>query len=291
MPEEKSGRKTEGRAAGAPQRPRSGTKGVLVIIGGAEDKNGDSVILQEAPRLLEPDGVLTVLTTATEKPEEAGRAYEEVFRRLGVSRVRVLHISTREEAARGENCEAIRASGCVFLTGGDQLRLTSILGGTPAAAALLGLYDSGGSVMGTSAGASVMSSTMVVQGNDNEPARKCTLKMAPGLGLFEGAIIDQHFDQRGRFGRLLCGVAENPGVLGIGIDEDTAVKLYPDRHFEVLGSGAVTVLDGLSIESSNVSELKPDELLAIVGVTVHTLPFGYGFDLNERRVLRLKANE
>lgn len=142
--------------------------------------------------------------------------------------------------------------------------------------------------MGTSAGASVMSSTMVVQGNDNEPARKCTLKMAPGLGLFNGVIIDQHFDQRGRFGRLLCGVAENPDVLGIGIDEDTAIKLFPDMHFEIIGSNAVTIIDGKTIQSSNVSELNPNEILAIMGVTVHALPQGYGFELENRKVLRLK---
>jgi cyanophycinase len=143
-------------------------------------------------------------------------------------------------------------------------------------------------MMGTSAGASVMSSTMIVQGEDNEPARKCTLKMAPGLGFFNGVIIDQHFDQRGRFGRLLCGVAENPQILGIGIDEDTAIKVFSDKHFEIIGSGAVTIIDGSTIKSSNVSELSPNEILAITGVTVHTLPSGYGFDLKKREVLRMR---
>jgi len=172
------------------------------------------------------------------------------------------------------------------MTGGDQLRITSILGGTRAGQALKNVYTSGGIVMGTSAGASVMSSTMIVKGEDNEPAKKCTLKMAPGLGLIGGVIIDQHFDQRGRFGRLLCGVAENPEVIGIGIDEDTAVKVFPDMHFEIIGTNAVTVIDGSAIESSNVSELKQSEILAIVGVRVSSLPQGYGFDLRNRKVLR-----
>jgi cyanophycinase len=262
--------------------------GYLVIIGGAEDKKGKSTILKQAPEMLADDDILTVLTTATESPEQAGRDYIEVFRRIGVKNVKVLNINTRESAEDEQNCEIIRDSKCIFMTGGDQLRITSILGGTPACEELRRLYESGGIIMGTSAGASVMSETMVVQGKDNEPARKCTLKMAPGLGLFGGAIIDQHFDQRGRFGRLLCGVAENPDVLGIGIDEDTAVKLYPDMHFEIIGSNAVTVIDGKTIESSNVSELNPDEILAITGVTVHTLPQGYGFELKNRKVLRLK---
>ncbi len=261
--------------------------GYLVIIGGAEDKHGESVILKQAPEMLDENDILTVLTTATEQPEQAGRDYIEVFRRIGVENVKVLDINTRESAEDPQNCTLIKNSKCIFMTGGDQLRITSILGGTTACEELRNLYASGGIIMGTSAGASVMSETMVVQGKDNEPARKCTLKMAPGLGLFGGAIIDQHFDQRGRFGRLLCGVAENPDVLGIGIDEDTAIKLYPDMHFEIIGSNAVTIIDGKSIQSSNVSELNPDEILAITGVTVHTLPQGYGFELKNRKVLRL----
>lgn len=267
------------------------TKGTLIIIGGAEDKNGDSVILNQAPQMLSDGDMLTVLTTATESPQKAGETYTQVFHRLGVKNVQVLNINTRNDAEDQSNCDVIRKSRCVFMTGGDQLRITSILGGTCACNELIKLYDSGGIIMGTSAGASVMSSTMIVQGNDNEPARKCTLKMAPGLGLFSGAIIDQHFDQRGRFGRLLCGVSENPEVLGIGIDEDTAIKLFPDMHFEIIGSNAVTIIDGKNIKSSNVSELKPNEILAIVGVTVHVLPCGYGFDFNERKVLRLKNEE
>jgi cyanophycinase len=183
--------------------------------------------------------------------------------------------------------DRITSASGVFFTGGDQLRITSILGGTKTFNALHQVNIKGAAIIGTSAGASVMSNTMIVDGNSNDPARKCTLKMAPGLGLLEEAIIDQHFDQRGRIGRLLCGVAENPHMLGIGIDEDTAIRVYPDAHFEVLGTNAVTVIDGRSIESSNVSELKPDEILAISNVTLHVLPGGYGYDMDKREVLRL----
>lgn len=263
-------------------------KGHLIIIGGAEDKKGKSDILKQAPRMMEKNEILTVITTATEFPEEVGNEYRTVFSRLGVKNIRVLHINSREDANDDAACDTIRKSKCIFLTGGDQLRITSILGGTPANQEIKKLYVEGGYVMGTSAGASSMSSTMIVQGNDNQPAKKCTLKMAPGLGLLSNCIIDQHFDQRGRFGRLLCGVAENPDVLGIGIDEDTAIDVFPDSHFEILGSNAVTVIDGNTIQSSNVAELKQNELLAIIGVTVHTLPAGYGFDMITREVLRLK---
>lgn len=264
-----------------------GTKGHLIIIGGAEDKIGESIILKLAPQMMSDDDILTILTTATEKPQEVGSDYQKVFERIGVKHIQLSNINTRDDANDNSMCERIRNSKCIFMTGGDQLRITSILGGTKAYDELIKLYNRGGIIMGTSAGASVMSSTMVVQGNDNEPARKCTLKMAPGLGFLNDTIIDQHFDQRGRFGRLLCGVAENPHVLGVGIDEDTAIRISPDMHFEVFGSNAVTIIDGSSIKSTNVSELNPNEILAIVGVTVHTLPTGYGFDMRSKEVLRL----
>jgi cyanophycinase len=264
-------------------------KGYLVIIGGAEDKSDQSVILKQAAQMLSDEEELTVLTTATENPKEAGEKYCAAFHRLGVKNVRSLNIDTREDANNGEYCEKIKTAMCVFLTGGDQLRITSILGGPRAIRELSVLYQRGGLIMGPSAGASAMSSTMIVQGNDNEPARKCTLKMAPGLCFVSGIIIDQHFDQRGRFGRLLCGVAENPDVLGIGIDENTCIKLYPDRHFEVIGENAVTIIDGSAIESSNVTELRQNEILAVIGVKVHVLPQGYGFDLQNRKVIRNKT--
>lgn len=262
----------------------------MIIIGGAEDKTGESVILKHAAEMLSESDALTVITTATLKPKDAGETYKNVFNKLGIKKINVLHIDTRENANDVSICKTIEKSKCVFFTGGDQLRITSILGGTEAEKQLKEVYNSGGIIMGTSAGASVMSSTMIVTGIDNEPARKCTLKMAPGLALLENCIIDQHFDQRGRLGRLLCGIAENPGALGIGIDEDTAIKVYPDLHFEVLGSNAVTVIDGRAIESSNVSELKPDELLAIMGVKAHILPANYGYDMEKNKALRLKKN-
>lgn len=266
-------------------------KGYLIIIGGAEDKKEDCIILKRAVRFLSDTDVLTVLTTATQKPDEVGKEYKQVFSRLGIQNIQVLNINSREEANRQEYCRKLKNSKCIFFTGGDQLRITSILGGTEINNVIKEVYQEEGIIMGTSAGASVMSSTMVVQGDDNEPAKKCTLKMAPGLDLIEDTIIDQHFDQRGRFGRLLCGVAENPYVLGIGIDEDTAIIVYPDMNFEVIGSNTVTIIDGKTIQASNVSEQEQNEMLAIVGVTVHTLPKQYGFDIKTRKVKRLKSKE
>ena len=273
------------------QLMRGKSKGYLIIVGGAEDKTGECEILRQVPQILSGGGSLAILTTASEQGQESGGEYRAVFEALGVSNVQVLDINTRSEANDENICQTLREAGCIFFTGGDQLRITSIIGGTQCHDVIKQVYESGGVIMGTSAGASAMSSTMIVKGEDNEPSRKCTLKMAPGLDLLEGTIIDQHFDQRGRFGRLLTGVAENPGVLGVGIDEDTAIKLYPDKHFEVIGTNSVTVIDGTDIECSNVSELAQNELLAIVGATVHTLPKGYGFDLNERKVLRIDSHQ
>jgi cyanophycinase len=263
-------------------------KGNLVIIGGAEDKYGESKILEEVVDIIGgEDARIGIITTATQHPEEVGEDYRDVFLRLGVKDTDILNINTRDEANMEEYVRRINDVSGFFFTGGDQLRITSILGGTRVYEALHDSFNKGTAVIGTSAGASVMCSTMIVEGNSNDAARKCTLKMAPGLRLLEGVIIDQHFDQRGRLGRLLCGIAENPGILGVGIDEDTAIRVYPDEYFEVIGNNAVTVVDGRSIKSTNVSELQPDEILAITNASIHVLSRGYGFDFKKREVLRL----
>lgn len=262
--------------------------GNLIIIGGAEDKTGECSILKAFVALSGSAAAkLTIITTATENPIESGNQYKSVFTRLGAAETNILNINSRDDADLEKNAKLISESSGIFFTGGDQLRITSILGGTGVYIALHKAYDSGAVIAGTSAGASAMSGTMIVDGNDNDPARKCTLKMAPGLGLLESALIDQHFHQRGRIGRLLCGVAENPSILGIGLDEDTAIRVYPDGHFEVIGSNSVTVVDGRHIKSSNVSELKPDENLAIANIKLHVLPSGYGYNLASREVMRL----
>lgn len=264
------------------------SKGRLIIIGGAEDKYGESNILEEAVEHMGGRSArIGILTTATEHPEEVGEDYRDVFMRLGVHEVDILNVNTRDDANSEEYVRRIEDATGFFFTGGDQLRITSILGGTRVYEALYHSFNRGVTVAGTSAGASVMSNTMIVEGNSNDAARKCTLKMAPGLSLINGVIIDQHFDQRGRLGRLICGVAENPEILGIGIDEDTAILVSPDESFKVLGNNAVTVIDGRSIQSSNVSELKPNEILAITNATIHILSSGYGFDFRKREVLRL----
>jgi cyanophycinase len=260
--------------------------GNLIIIGGAEDKQGAKEILHAAAHECGGEnGRMVIIATASLSPKEIGETYRVLFSGLNVGKVQVADIQTRQEADDPAYAQMIMDATGIFFTGGDQLRITSILGGTKSEEGLHDAYLKGALVAGTSAGASVVCSTMITDGLNNDPARKCTLKMAPGLGLLEQVIVDQHFAQRGRLGRLLCGVAENPHTLGVGIDEDTAIHVYPDGHFQVLGANAVTVIDGRSISYSNVSELKPDEILAIANVMLHVLPRGYGYDMKTHTII------
>ena len=260
--------------------------GNMIVIGGAEDKQGPKEILKEAAQRCGADkGRMVIVTTASQKPSELGEAYRALFAELGVADVRVADIKTRREAGDPGMVETIQNATGIFFTGGDQLRITSVLGGTAAEAAIREAFLKGALVAGTSAGASVVCSTMITDGLSNEAARKCTLKMAPGLGLLEQVIVDQHFAQRGRLGRLLCGVAENPHSLGVGIDENTAIHVFADARFAVLGEGAVTVIDGRGITHANVSELAPDEILAIAHVILHVLPRGYGYDMKNHQII------
>ncbi|MGL5353419.1 MAG: cyanophycinase, partial [Clostridium sp.] len=178
--------------------------GNLIIIGGAEDKEGDKEILKRVCGFInkETDKIL-VATIATEFPKEALKKYTEVFTKLGVKNINGLDINNRVEAFEEKNMKVIDEAALIFFTGGDQLRITSMVGGTPIYDALKKASKKGCIIVGTSAGASVMSDTMIVQGSDENSPRKCTLNMAPGLGFVENVMIDQHFDQRGRIGRLL----------------------------------------------------------------------------------------
>lgn len=254
--------------------------GNLIIIGGAEDKEGDKEILKRVCGFINKDSdTILVATIATEYPKEALQKYKEVFSKLGVKNINGLDIGNRMQAFKDENIKAINEASLIFFTGGDQLRITSMIGGTPIYDALRNASKNGCIIVGTSAGASVMSDTMIVQGDDENSPRKCTLKMAPGLGFVENVMIDQHFDQRGRIGRLLTGIAQNPEVLGIGIDEDTAIIVTDEGMAEVIGNGAVYFIDGSLITHSNVSEQYGDEVLSMYNVKIHVLKEGNKFNI------------
>lgn len=254
--------------------------GNLIIIGGAEDKEGKKEILKIVCNSINKEkDTLLVATIATEYPKEVAQKYKKVFSELGVKNIKVLDISNRTEAFKEENSKLIKEASLIFFTGGDQLRITSLIGGTPVYDCLKESCEKGVFIVGTSAGASVMSDTMIVQGKDDESPRKCTLKMSPGLGLISNVIIDQHFAQRGRIGRLLAGIAQNPEVLGIGIDENTAIIVEKSGIVEVIGEGAVYFIDGSTITYTNVSELYCDEILSMHNVRLHILTDGNKFDL------------
>jgi cyanophycinase len=258
-------------------------QGNLVIIGGAEDKDADCIILRRFVDLAGgKEAIIGVITTATEYPGEVGNQYQKLFYDLGALRIENLIINKRDDADDQHIVERLASCTGVFFTGGDQLRITSIIGGSEVDKALRVAYKDGVVIAGTSAGASVMSDTMIVEGDDTDTAKKCTLNMAHGMGLLEEVVIDQHFAQRGRINRLLTAVAENPYVLGVGIDEDTAIIVNSDATFEVIGSQTVTVVDGQNIKFTNVSESKPNEPLVLSNVILHILPAGYCFDLGRR---------
>lgn len=256
----------------------------LVIIGGGEDKTADKKILKEVVKLSKGDKAkIGIVTTATKEPKKAGQEYENIFRNLGVKEITTINVNDRESSNIKDTFGEIMDCNCLFFVGGDQLRISSIIGGTEFHKLLHDFCSDGRVIAGTSAGASMMSEIMIVEGESEEAPRKCTIKMAPGMGLIEGVIIDQHFNQRGRIGRLLTGVAQNPHIVGIGIDEDTAVIVNGNESFYVLGKGVATIVDGRSIEYTNITEQYPDDPLALTNVIIHILPENYGYNLMENR--------
>jgi cyanophycinase len=260
------------------ERPARGT---LIIIGGHEDKEGERAILRRVAQHVK-GGRLVIATIASHEPEGYFPSYQRAFADLGVTELVELYIHDRAETTDPAKLGLLDGAAGVFFSGGDQLRISSQLGDTPMERRLRDIYEGGGIIAGTSAGASAMSDTMLVRGTSGESYRIGDLHMAPGLGLIRDVIIDQHFAERGRIGRLLGAVAQNPRELGIGIDEDTAIVVRGQR-FEVVGSGAVYVADGTGVTHSNIAEAEPDRALSIYDVRLHVLSTGDSFDLEARR--------
>jgi cyanophycinase len=257
--------------------------GCLIIIGGHEDRDpkGDRQILREVARHVH-GGKLVLATVASHRPEGYFEEYEKAFADLGLGGLVELYVEERSQAGDRDKLSVLDDAAGIFFSGGDQLRITSQIGDTGIEAKVRALYERGGVVAGTSAGASVMSETMLVKGTSKETHRIGDLHMSPGMGLVRDVIIDQHFAERGRFGRLIGAVAHNPRVLGLGLDEDTAAVVEGDR-FRVIGSGGVYVVDGSGVSYCNVAEARSDCALSMHDVRVHVLSDGDGFDLKERR--------
>jgi len=262
----------------------------LIIIGGHEDRSNNKVILGEVARRV-GSGKLVVTTVAMANgTEQLFDTYERAFRSLGVKHLYNLDISERAEATVPSKVKIMDDAAGVFFTGGDQIKITSQLGDTPIFQRIREIYDDGGVIAGTSAGAAVMSETMLVEGGEEKShVIGGSVRMAPGLGLIDGVIIDQHFMERGRFGRLIGAVAQNPKNLGIGIDEQTAIVVERGNGFYVLGSGGVYVIDGTEVTYSNVAEEEPHKTISIYNVRMHMLSQGDRFDLLNRQPRQMKG--
>lgn len=261
--------------------PQNGTPGTLIIIGGHEDKEGKRLILREVAAHLR-GGKLVLATVASHEPEGYFETYQGAFGALGVTDLTELYVQERAETLLPEKQALFDGAAGVFFSGGDQLRITSQMGDTPLEARVHEIFAAGGVIAGTSAGASVMSETMLVRGSSSESHRIGDLHMAPGLGLIRDVMIDQHFGERGRIGRLLGAVAHNPRMLGIGIDEDTAIVVQGGA-FRVVGAGAVYVLDGAGVTHSNIADGGQDRALSLTDMRLHVLAHGDSFDLESRR--------
>jgi len=257
-------------------------EGTVIVIGGAEDKVRDRVILSRFIALAGgDDATIAVISTASSLGLEAGQRYRHVFKELGAREVHTLHAVTRPQANDEAAVRAVHDASCIFMSGGNQLRLASTLGGTRLADSILDRFRLGAVVAGTSAGASAMSSHMIAFGASGATPKQRMAQIAAGLGVLPGVIIDQHFQQRNRLGRLLSLIAQNPSLLGLGIDEDTAGVVSPDHVLEVIGRGSVTIIDGAASET-DAWEVGGHRPLMISNVVLHSLPAGYRFDLRRR---------
>ncbi|HEX5334307.1 MAG TPA: cyanophycinase [Propionicimonas sp.] len=262
----------------------------LLIIGGAEDKVGRATVLRRFVRLAGGRAArIVVIPSASAFPHEAVETYNTAFSRLGAPEVVVVNPPSRLVTAAGGAAvqtmvqELDNATG-VFMTGGNQLKLSQLFVGTPLADAIARAHQRGAVVAGTSAGASIMSSFMISLGADGVTPRQRSSQLTSGLGLLPGVIIDQHFDQRARYGRLMSLVASSPNLLGMGIDEDTAAEVRDGRRLMVVGSGAVFVVDARSAVS-DVPEARRHAPLLISGAVVHSLPGGATFDLHTAQLI------
>ena len=277
-------------------------KGKLMVIGGSVDKGSFSEDINDLPKklkffeqgilnriitesFLRQDSMIEIITTASSIPEEVGMEYVTAFQNLNVPNVGVMHIKTREEANSVDYVSRLKKANIVMFTGGDQLRISSIIGGTEFHRLLLQKYDQEEFLIsGTSAGAAASSNNMIYQGSSQGALLKGEVKITGGLGFINNVIIDTHFVQRGRIGRLMYACASNPINLGIGLGEDTGLLIKEGRTMEAVGSGLVILVDGTGMRDTNLSEVEMGAPVSIEHLVVHVMAFGDVFDLNEKKL-------
>lgn len=255
---------------------------LLMPIGGNENHK-KPVVLQEFVRRAGGNNADIVIFPQPSILKETGNDYARLFLDLGARSTRSLEFRTRTESFDDDFLKAVQSASGIFISGGTQMRLPSTIGGTPLEAALLDAYRRGVIIGGTSAGAAVMPKVMIAYGKGGPTPRAGMAQYSPGLGLTDKIVFDQHFRQRDRLGRLLYLIASHPGLLGVGIDENTAAIVEDESSITVTGSGAVTIVDGSGIESTNVAEIESGGAIAVSNVRIHILTSGCSFDINVRK--------
>jgi len=267
----------------SPSRVQAGTsRGYIIPIGGAEEKIGDSPILRRFVKLCGGKSARIAVIPTASMAADTGSRYERIFADLGAAKVEALPFETRHDGDDEALVERLSEVSGVFLTGGNQLRLSTHLGGTAAARKLRTLNATGVHLAGTSAGAAFLSEHMIAHGDEGGSPKAGRVTLAPGLGLTNRIIIDQHFRQRDRLGRLLTALAYNPFAIGLGLDEDTAAFINPDNIVEVAGSGALTVIDPSALEFSSMDLAHHHDPVCMLGVKLHILVQGASFNLQTR---------
>jgi len=266
--------------------------GYLLVIGGAEDKYNERRILKKFLSLAgDEKAEVVIVPVASDFPEFAADVYTQAFRNLGVANPRVLRATSRQDVVHADADKLLDGATGVFITGGDQMRLVSLLGGTTFADKLRKMVRETDIVLaGTSAGAAGMSTSMIVRGESTSHPHKSSVRLSPGLGFLKNIIIDQHFTERGRISRLITAVSYNPYNLGIGIDENTAIILDGKGILEVFGQGSATIVDGSQITFNEIAEVADHEAFSICGVQLHVLRDGLIYDYRNRHPMQ-PANE
>ena len=260
--------------------PDGRRRGWIIPIGGAENKENDRRILERFVAVSGGEDADIVVIPTASRMHETGARYEQIFSDIGASRVTVMDFDTRRDCHESGRLERLEEASGVFFTGGNQLRLTTLLGGTPVAKLIRARNAHGVTVGGTSAGASILSEHMIASGDEGSSLIAGSVRLAPGLGLTNRFIIDQHFRQRDRLGRLLTALAYNPFAVGIGLDEDTAAFIGPEDIVEVEGSGGVTILDGSDVTYSSIDKVGDGQPGCMLGLRLHILVAGATFNLN-----------
>ncbi len=256
-------------------------RGFVIPIGGAEEKVNEPIILEKFCQLSGGDKAkILVIPTASELAE-TGPNYVGIFESMG-AKSKYIAVDEREDCFKQEIQESLAKATGIFITGGNQLRLSTILGGTPVAKMIRSMNAAGVHVAGTSAGAAIMSEHMIAGGRTGPTPNEDGATMAPGLGLTNKVIIDQHFRQRDRIGRLMTALSYNPFVSGIGVDEDTAAFIGPDGVFEVVGSGAITVVDPAELSHSSMHDARHRDCITLIGMKLHVLATGARYNIETR---------